>query len=106
MVSYAAKRGTRALSSGHQTRGRGVGKMMYRGAVSTNGQTLMAQYALRRMLKARARNGKRAQERVDDQQKIKPDTSPDAVDGAQEPRISGARLEEMLKLAGGEETAS
>jgi len=102
MVSYATR--LRNVAGGkHLLRGVKPFPLMHR---NTMGGTLMEAYARRKLQKARERQNYRAQERPDDQEAIKPADEQPGEDGDNEARISGARLEEMLKLAGGEEIAA
>jgi hypothetical protein len=68
--------------------------------------TLANQYLARKLALAKRGNPKPKNDRPDDQDKRQPnvDTAAEAEEGNQEPRLSGARLEEMLKLAGAEGT--
>jgi len=86
-----------------------MGKMTLRGiemrrgrafnAVGTTG-SLTNQYLQRKMLLAKADDRRRRHERPDDQTAIQPNVSKDPQEGSEEPRLSGARLEEMVKMAG------
>jgi len=72
----------------------------------TTGPLLGERYAQRKLQLARARQNHRTHERPDDQRPSGPADEQPGEEGDNEARISGARLEEMLKLAGGEEVAS
>lgn len=102
MVSYAARL-RRHAGGKHLLRGVKPFPLMHR---VTTGPVLMERYAQRKLQMARARQNYRARERPDDQEAIKPADEQPGEDGDNEPRISGARLEEMLKLAGAEEVAA
>jgi len=71
--------------------------------VGTTGN-LVHQYLLRKQLLARRDNRRRKHERPDDKEAIQPNTDKEAQEGSEEPRISGARLEEMVKLASEQDT--
>jgi len=68
---------------------------------------LMGAYARRKMQRARQRTAVRQHSRPDDQEQHAPEAlgAQPGEEGENEAQISGARLEEMLKLAGGQEIA-
>lgn len=102
MVSYAAR--IRHHSGGkHLIRGMKPYPMMNR---QVFGSTLAERYVERKLQRARERQNYRRHERPDDQEPIKPADEQPGEEGDNEARISGARLEEMLKLAGAEEVSS
>lgn len=102
MVSYTARSGSYNRRKGHMLVGKVPHKLMHRMAT---GNTLSEQYAARMLKIAHRRQGRRRQERPDDKGPIQPDNTKEPIneEGDQDPQISGARLEEMLKLAGGQE---
>jgi hypothetical protein len=67
----------------------------------------MGAYARRKLQKARQRQTVRDHNRPDDKEEHLPDATgaQPGEEGENEARISGARLEEMLKLAGAQEVA-
>lgn len=105
MVSFTARRGSHDRRKGHMLQGKVPHKLMHRMAT---GGTLPEQYAARMLKIAHMRQGRRRKERPDDKEPIQPANSKEPIneEGDQDPQISGARLEEMLKLAGGQEIAS
>ena len=109
MVSYTAKAGAYVRRKGPMLLGKVPHKLMNR-KLTTGDYDLAAQYASRALMNAKARQGRRANERPDDKKPIQPDQAknaePEAEEGSNEGQLSGARLEEMLKLAGGNEVAS
>ena len=68
---------------------------------------LGAVYAVRKLRRAKERQNFRKNERPDDMKPHQPAAmgQQPGEEGENESRISGARLEEMLKLAGGQEVA-
>lgn len=67
----------------------------------------MAAYARRKMARARERQTLRQHSRPDDQEPQAPNAmgAQPGEEGENEAQISGARLEEMLKLAGAQDIA-
>ena len=105
MVSYAARL-KRHAGGKHMTRGAVPFPMMRRSG-GMGGGDLMAAYAQRKLRRARERQTIRSQQRPDDQEAQAPDAmgAQPGEEGENEAQISGARLEEMLKLAGAGEAA-
>lgn len=103
MVSFRLRASADARKHGHMLRG----KEMRRGFMHRNSArmgTLTTQYVRRKHLLAR-RNPRKQEERPDDKvaNRAKPTTTADNVDGSEQPAMSGARVEEMLRLLGEEE---
>lgn len=92
---------------GHMLKGKVPHRLMNRLTTGSNAGTLAESYAARALRNARAKQGRRANERPDDKEPIQPAQAKaaenDNEDGANEPQLNGARLAEMLKLAGGDE---
>lgn len=89
-----------------------VGKVVHKMANRplTPGFGLSAQFAARMVANAKRRQGRRARERPDDREPIQPAEAkqgePENEEGDQESKLNGARLDEMLKLAGGNEVGA